>query len=223
MNIFDSKKLELFRKNYFEHAKKHALFENVLKTNGNIVFGRGSDSPRIVFIGEAPGQDENKQGKSFVGRSGKLLDKWISFLELKEEEFCVINVVPIIPLNNDNGIRAPSEEEIKYFFPLTEKYLSLLNPEIIVLLGRSAASIFDSNLKVGETKHTGKYNLFFIYHPSYYLRNGGKGFEETLEKLKLFLNNKNILIENKKIENLFEDNKKNISVNEKKQFSLKDF
>jgi uracil-DNA glycosylase len=187
MNIFDSIKLETFRKKYFSHAKKHDLYKNVLATNGNIVFGRGSDSPRIVFIGEAPGQEENKCGKSFVGRSGKLLDKWISELSLSQKDYAIINVVPIIPLNKESGIRKPTNAEIDYFFPLTEKYLQELNPEVIVLLGRSAASIFDKNLVLGQIKHWKDTKLFFIYHPSYYLRKGGKGFETTLAKLKDFL------------------------------------
>lgn len=187
MDLFESKKLDSFRKKYFEHAKKHSLYKNVLETNGKIVFGRGSDNPKIVFIGEAPGKEENKQGKSFVGRSGKLLDKWINEIGLGEKDFCVINVVPVIPLNKEKGIRKPTDEEIDYFLPLTKKFLEKLGPSIIVLLGRSAASIFDPALKVGQVKNWNNFKIFFIYHPSYYLRNGGKGFEEALQKLKNFL------------------------------------
>ena len=189
MEINESEKLADFKKEFIIHATKSSLYENVLKTNGKIVFGRGTDNPKIVFIGEAPGQEENKIGLPFVGRSGKLLDRWTEELELKNE-FTIINVVPIIPLNNEGGIRPPTEEEINYFLPITEKYLELLNPKVIILLGRSAASIFDKNLNVGEIKHYKKSKLFFIYHPSYYLRKGGKGFESTLEKLKDFLNDK---------------------------------
>ncbi len=190
MEINESEKLSDFKKDFFEHAQKSSLHKNIIETKGHIVFGRGSDRPKVVFIGEAPGQSENQLGKPFVGRSGKLLDKWINEIKLSENDFAVINVVPIIPLNKENGIRAPTEEEINYFLPLTEKYLQLLNPQIIVLLGRSAASIFDKNLKLGETKHWKNSKLFFIYHPSYYLRNGGKGFEREIEKLKIFLEEK---------------------------------
>ncbi len=183
MEVLESEKLSPFKKKYFEHAKKSSLYKNVLNTNGNIVFGRGSDNPRVVFIGEAPGQEENKQGRPFVGRSGKLLDKWIEEIGLEKKDFTVINVVPIIPLDN-NSIRKPTDEEIKYFLPFTEKYLELLAPEVIVLMGRSAASIFDNSISLGEIKHWKTTKLFFIYHPSYYLRNGGRGFENTLIKLK---------------------------------------
>ncbi len=190
MELLESKKLADFKKEYFLHAEKSPLYKNILKTKGKIVFGRGSDNPKIVFIGEAPGFSENAIGKSFVGRSGKLLDKWIDFLGLGANDFCVINVVPIIPLNKEQGIRPPTEKEIEYFLPMTEKYLEILNPQIIILLGRSAASIFDKTLSAGQIKQWKHFQLFFIYHPSYYLRNGGKGFELTLEKLNEFLSNK---------------------------------
>lgn len=187
MDLNNSKKLSFFKKEYFDYSRKHVLFENVLKTNGKIVFGRGSDEPKIVFIGEAPGWEENKQGLSFVGRSGKLLDSWINFLKLREKDYSIINVVPIIPLDENNNIRKPSVEEIKYFFPKTIEFLELLKPKIIILLGKSASSIFDKNLVLGQIKNWKQYNLFFIYHPSYYLRRGKKGFEDTLKKLKCFL------------------------------------
>jgi len=194
MDVNESEKLKDFKKKYFKIASVHPLYNNITSTNGNIVFGRGSDSPKIVFIGEAPGQNENKIGKPFVGRSGKLLDNWVSYLSLSENDYCILNVVPIIPLNKEKGIRPPTPEEINYFLPLTEKYLELLSPKLIVLLGKSAASIFDKTLKPGETKDYKNTKLFFIYHPSYYLRNGGKGFESSLEKLKTILKeNKNDL------------------------------
>ncbi len=189
MQINESRKLKDFKEKFFEIATVHPLYKNILETNGNIVFGKGSDTPKIVFIGEAPGQSENKLGLPFVGRSGKLLDSWIKYLGLNENDFCIINVVPIIPLNKDKQIRPPTKEEIEYFLPLTQKYLELLSPKIIILLGKSAASIFDSNIKIGEIKNYKNFKIFFIYHPSYYLRNGGKGFENTLEELKIFLKN----------------------------------
>jgi uracil-DNA glycosylase family 4 len=188
MDLVKSNKLKNFRETYFLQAKKHPLFENIKKTNGHIVFGKGSDNPRVVFVGEAPGQLENKVGKPFVGRSGKLLDEWISTLKLSEKDYSVINVVPIIPLNKE-GIRKPTDKEIEYFLPLTKKYLEILNPELIVLLGRSSASIFSKNLKLGEVRTWENSKLFFIYHPSYYIRRGKRGFENTLLELKKFLDN----------------------------------
>ena len=188
MEINESKKLTNFKKEFFKHAQESSLYKNVINTNGKIVFGRGSDNPKILFIGEAPGFSENEKGKPFVGRSGRLLDTWISELEIKKD-FAIVNVVPIIPLK-EGKIRPPTDEEINYFLPITQQYIELLKPKLIVLLGRSAASIFDKTLSPGQVKHYKKTKLFFIYHPSYYLRRGGKGYEGELVKLKDFLNDK---------------------------------
>lgn len=189
MEINESKKLSCEREELIKHAKKHELYKNVLETKGKIVFGRGSDEAKVLFIGEAPGFSENEQGKPFVGRSGKVLDEWIAAIELKENEYAVINVVPIIPLDKEKKIRPPTEEEINYFLPHTKKIIEKINPQIIVLLGRSAASIFDKNLRVKETKKTvfGKITtqLYFIYHPAYYLRNGRRGTEDILPLRKI--------------------------------------
>jgi uracil-DNA glycosylase len=182
MEINESKKLLNFKKKFFKHAMKNKLYKNIISLNGKIVFGRGSDNPTILFIGEAPGFSETQTGKPFVGRSGKLLDGWIDDLKL-EKNYAIINVVPIIPLK-EGKIRPPTEKEINYFLPLTKEYISFLNPKLIVLLGRSAASIFDKTLTLGELKPWGETKLFFIYHPSYYLRKGGKGFEKEILKLK---------------------------------------
>jgi uracil-DNA glycosylase len=179
MEINESTKLLSFKKDFFEHAKKSPLYKNIEATKGNIVFGRGSDKPKILFIGEAPGFNENTLGKPFVGRSGKILDLWIQELGIGDNNFAIINVVPIIPLG-DGKIRPPTEAEINYFLPHTEKYIEMLSPEIIVLLGRSAASIFDKTLKVCQVKRWKNRRLYFIYHPAYYLRNGRKGVEDIL-------------------------------------------
>jgi DNA polymerase len=183
MEVNESKKLSTAREQILEHAEKHELYKNITETKGHIVFGRGDDEAKILFIGEAPGFSENQQGKPFVGRSGKLLDEWIKELGIKENEYAVINVVPIIPLSPDKKIRPPTEQEIEYFFPFTLKIIEQINPQIIVLLGRSAASIFDENLKPKQTKKEtiGKTQttLYFIYHPAYYLRNGKKGLEDV--------------------------------------------
>jgi len=187
MELNESKKLWAVREELLAHAKKHELHKNVENTKGHIVFGRGSDSAKILFIGEAPGFSENEQGKPFVGRSGKLLGEWIKELGLGEEDYGVINVVPIIPLSAEQKIRPPTPEEIHYFLPLTEKMIGAINPQVIVLLGKSAARAFGKeNMRVGETTRWNDKKLFFIYHPAYYLRNGAKGLND-LDNLKTLL------------------------------------
>jgi len=185
MELDESAKLRKVREELIGHAKAHELYKNVADTNGNIVFGRGSDTAKVLFIGEAPGFSENREGRPFVGRSGKLLEEWVKELGLGKGDYAIMNVVPIIPLQ-DGKIRPPTPKEIEYFLPYTRKMIEAIAPEVIVPLGRSAASIFSKSLKAGEVKDYPKYKLFFIYHPAYYLRNGRKGFED-LENLKRVL------------------------------------
>ncbi len=190
MEVNESTKLEAVREELLNHAKKHPLHKNVIDTNGHIVFGRGSENAKILFVGEAPGFSENENGKPFVGRSGKLLEEWVKELGLTSEDYAVINVVPIIPLSEEKKIRPPTPEEINYFLPVTMKMVNAINPEVIVLLGKSAARGFGKeSMRVGETIiYEGK-KMFFIYHPAYYLRNGRKGLED-LANLKKLLNEK---------------------------------
>jgi uracil-DNA glycosylase family 4 len=190
MELNESTKLQQVRKELLKHAKKHPLHKNVLDTNGHIVFGRGDDESKILFIGEAPGFTENKIGKPFVGRSGKLLEEWVKELKINQK-YAIMNVVPIIPLDSEKKIRPPTPEEINYFLPYTMKMVNTINPKVIVLLGKSAARAFGKEeMKVGQSvKYEGK-KMFFIYHPAYYLRNGRKGLED-LVNLKKLLKEKN--------------------------------
>lgn len=191
MELNESTKLAKVRNELIEHAKKHLLYKNILKTKGNIVFGRGDDESKILFIGEAPGFTENELGKPFVGRSGKLLEIWVKELGLSQEQFAIMNVVPIIPLSKEKKIRPPTFEEINYFLPYTMKMITSINPKVIVLLGKSSARAFGKEkMKVGEDVIYEGRKMFFIYHPAYYLRNGRKGIED-LVNLKKILNSKN--------------------------------
>ncbi|MFA6269385.1 MAG: uracil-DNA glycosylase, partial [archaeon] len=152
MELNESQKLKQVREELLAHATKHPLFGNVIKTKGNIVFGRGEDDAKILFIGEAPGFTENELGKPFVGRSGKLLGEWVKELGLDEKSYGVMNVVPIIPLDSEGKIRPPTPEEIQYFLPQTMQMVKTINPQVIVLLGKSAARGFGKeSMKVGET------------------------------------------------------------------------
>jgi len=190
MELNESTKLKNVREELLTHAKKHTLHKNVLDTKGHIVFGRGSDNAKILFIGEAPGFTENETGKPFVGRSGKLLTEWVNELGLTENDYAVMNVVPIIPLSEEKKIRPPTPEEIKYFLPITMKMVNAINPKVIVLLGKSAARGFEKeNMHTGETTQYEGKKMFFIYHPAYYLRNGRKGIEDLANLRKILAEN----------------------------------
>lgn len=186
MELNESNKLAKVRTQLLEHAKKHTLYKNVLNTKGHIVFGRGDDESKILFIGEAPGFTENEIGKPFVGRSGKLLEEWVKELGLNQMQYAIMNVVPIIPLNDEKKIRPPTPEEIIYFLPQTMKMVNTINPKVIVLLGKSAARAFEKEeMRTGQSVEYEGRKMFFIYHPAYYLRNGKKGIEDLINLKKI--------------------------------------
>ena len=145
------------------------------------VVGRGSLSPRVVFVGEAPGAEEDKQGVPFVGRSGQLLDEWIAYLGL-EGDFYILNVLKCRPPNN----RDPTKKEVALCKPYLKKQLDFLNPVFVVAVGRFAMNYFYPKKKA-ITKESGKLidgKYFITPHPSYFLRRGGSGWEEYLAPLK---------------------------------------
>lgn len=147
-------------------------------TRTNTVFSRGNPTATLCFVGEAPGEDEDLQGLPFVGRSGKLLDETITKLGLDPaKDIYVCNIIKCRPPNN----RRPEETEVNSCIDFLEEQLKLVSPKVIVALGSTSVdSLLPANT-LGITKIRGrffKYNrapLLPTYHPSYVLRNGGKG------------------------------------------------
>ena len=158
-----------------EAAKRHKLYQNVIKTGGNIVISKGPTNPDLVFVGEAPGFTENKVGYPFVGKSGFILGGWSKLLKSK---WCVINAVPIIPLDNNDKIRAPTDEEVSYFRPFVNDLLEALNPKYVICVGKTAAKYLKQEFKLATWNKSNKTWIGFIYHPAYYLRNGRNGNED---------------------------------------------
>lgn len=165
-----------------EHSKNTKLYEDMIKRNGKFIIHKGSIRPDVLFIGEAGGKDEDIQGQPFVGRSGKLLDEWIQHCKLiNNKNIAVINCVPIMPTTPEGKIRKPTDQEITFFRPFFQELVDILKPKITILLGRSAEkAFFEQNGLLQNTEWY--YNTGFIYHPSYYLRNGRKGIKD-FEKL----------------------------------------
>lgn len=150
------------------------------------VIGRGSLDPRVVFVGEAPGAEEDRQGLPFVGRSGKLLDEWIGWLGLSDDDFYIVNVIKCRPPNN----RDPTKDEVRVCEPYLKKQLELLDPDVVVAVGRFAMNYFFPKMRA-ITKESGSLidgKFFVTPHPSYFLRRGGTGWEPYLEELRAFLN-----------------------------------
>ncbi len=144
----------------------------------NAVPGEGSPNARIMFIGEAPGADEDAQGRPFVGRAGQLLDKIIAACGLKRSEVYIGNILKCRPPEN----RDPRADEIISCFPYLQRQIEVINPEIIVALGAPAAkTLLNSTKSIGQLR--GRFEEYYAgighppiklmatYHPAYLLRN----------------------------------------------------
>ena len=112
--------------------------DSSLPLNSNLVFGEGNPQAQVVFVGEAPGATEDQQKRPFVGRAGQLLSTLIEGMGWKREEVYITNIVKRRPPEN----RDPLPEEIEAYKPYLEKELAIINPKVIVPLGRCAMSYF---------------------------------------------------------------------------------
>lgn len=151
-------------------------------TRTRTVFGQGNPAARLVFVGEAPGHDEDIQGLAFVGRAGQLLTKMIEAgMGLAREDVFICNILKCRPPNN----RTPAPDEISACWPLLDQQLRILQPEVIVALGAPASQTL---LRTGESigRLRGRWHDYYIsgapgmgeptplmptYHPAYLLRN----------------------------------------------------
>ncbi len=140
----------------------------------NIVFGEGNPKARLVFIGEGPGEEEDKQGRPFVGRAGQLLSKIIEAMGLRRSDVYICNVVKCRPPGN----RAPVPDESGTCEQFLIRQLRAIDPDIIVCLGNVAAqSVLKTKEKLGNLRgkfHSyGRARLMVTYHPAALLRNPG--------------------------------------------------
>ncbi len=162
-------KLEKVRKEV-ESCKRCPLHE----TRNNPVIGEG-DPEGMVFIGEAPGYNEDQKGEPFVGRAGKVLDELLESVGLKREDVYITNIIKCRPPGN----RDPNPEEIKACSYYLERQLAILEPKIIVPLGKFAMTFVFDKFGLGEEKisdvHgqvfkvsnlTGTFKIIPLYHPA---------------------------------------------------------
>lgn len=164
--------LEALRRRY-EREAPHASFDT---TFTNIVFGEGDPRARLVFIGEAPGEDEDLTGRPFVGRAGQLLDKMIVAMGLRREQVYICNVLKTRPPGN----RTPTPAETLACKPYLLEQLSIVRPDAAVLLGACAThAVLDTTDPIGRLR--GRWWSFRdargrevpampTYHPAYLLR-----------------------------------------------------
>jgi len=155
------------------------------ETRANVVFGEGSPRAELMFVGEAPGGEEDKQGKPFVGRAGQLLTKIIEAIGLRREDVFICNILKCRPPGNRN----PFPSEIAMCSPYLHKQIELIKPKIICALGKFAAQTLlntetpISRLRGNFSEYRG-IKLMPTYHPAYLLRNPS-GKREVWQDMKL--------------------------------------
>jgi len=138
-----------------------------------LVFGDGSAEAPIVFIGEAPGKNEDEQGKPFVGAAGKFLNEMLEMIHLERKDIYITNIVKYRPPNN----RDPLPDEKNVFLPYLQEQLAIIQPKLIVTLGRHSMDVLLPGLKIsqvhGEPKRYKGLVYLPLFHPAAALYNGG--------------------------------------------------
>ena len=201
-DLFDTTTSDIFKSKDYAAFKSRLIASNCSKcpelceTRHNIVPDRGNSQTKIMVVGEAPGENEDLQGKAFVGRAGQLLDKMMASIGLDtNNDMLIVNVVKCRPPDN----RAPKPSEAENCKPYLEWQINFVKPRVIVLLGATAVKhLLPDQKGQGMKENVGQFfdhpafpevKLFLLYHPAYLLRDPRKKPEtwEHLKTLKKFL------------------------------------
>lgn len=161
---------------YISHLVGECQKCDLYKNATHSVPGFGNPAAAIVFIGEAPGEQEDKQGLPFVGNSGKLLDKLLNTIKVPRTDVFICNILKHRPPEN----RDPTPEEIKVCVPYLKAQLKIIKPKIIITLGRFAMNYFFPGESIGKIRGQVRkiiwqdipLTIIPVYHPSAGLRNG---------------------------------------------------
>tara|TARA_B100000929_G_scaffold24671_1_gene18470 strand:- start:8363 stop:9091 length:729 start_codon:yes stop_codon:yes gene_type:complete len=173
VNSKDKGKVNLLEK---LRSKINSIKNCELKKNAtNLVFSDGNPFAKIMIIGEGPGANEDKEGKPFVGRAGKLLDKMLEAIKLNRKNVYISNVVNFRPPMN----RRPTDKEIERYLPFLVRHIELINPKILLLLGSTALNALVGN-EVVISKARGKWvnkkigsvnpEVIASFHPAFLMR-----------------------------------------------------
>jgi uracil-DNA glycosylase family 4 len=167
--INKSEKLEAIKQQIINNQ----VTSELAKQATQLVFGDGNPDAEIVFIGEAPGKNEDKTGLPFVGAAGKFLDEMLGMINLKREDIYITNIVKYRPPEN----RDPSEEEKAEFLPYLESQLEVIQPKLVITLGRHSMNCFLPDLQISQVhgqpkRYKGRVYLP-LFHPAAALYNGG--------------------------------------------------
>lgn len=141
-----------------------------------LVMGDGNPEARIVLIGEAPGKKEDEQGKPFVGASGRFLNEMLAAANMSRDDVYITNIVKYRPPNN----RDPLPEEKRAFWPYLLQQLEIINPSVVITLGRHSGMCFIPDLVISRDHgrartvryHTHEFLVIPLYHPAAALYNG---------------------------------------------------
>lgn len=157
-----------------EARVKHCIACPLHKSRTQTVFGVGDRQAKLMFIGEAPGATEDKMGQPFVGRAGQLLDAMLRAIQLHRDDVFIANILKCRPPSN----RDPNRAEMQECTPYLERQVQLIQPKLIVALGRIAAHyLLDTTIPLGRLRNQLHYYgntktpLLITYHPAYLLRN----------------------------------------------------
>lgn len=155
------------------NALKQEIEQNInlpLAAESNLVFGEGDSEAQVMFIGEAPGRNEDKFRRPFVGRAGKLLDELLANVGWPRESVYITNIVKRRPPQNRN----PFPEEIEAYKSYLQKQIDIINPKIIAALGRFSMNYFLPDAKIsrdrGQAMRVNSRVIFPLYHPAAALR-----------------------------------------------------
>ena len=163
------------------------------KTKTKSVFGCGNRQAKLMFVGEAPGADEDRAGVPFVGAAGKLLDKYLSAVGIERDDVYIANILKCRPPQN----RDPLPEEQNACIGYLREQVKLIKPEIIVCLGRIAASkLIHPDFRItrehGQFVKKGVFTMTAVYHPSALLRDPSKREDmyRDMKKVREYLDGK---------------------------------
>jgi uracil-DNA glycosylase family 4 len=160
-------------------------------TATNLVFGDGNPKAKVMLIGEAPGADEDRLGRGFVGQSGQLLDKMFAAIGLTRESFYITNIIPWRPPGN----RQPTPGEADACLPFVKRHIDLVSPDFLILVGGTATktllggSAGIMRLRGAWKDYTSeagkKMKVIAIFHPAYLLRSPGQKREVWMDLIKI--------------------------------------
>ena len=157
------------------------------QSRNRIVFGDGNTKAKLMFIGEGPGAEEDRQGQPFVGAAGQLLTRIIEAIKLSRSQVYICNIIKCRPPGNRN----PESNEIKTCFPFLERQIAAIQPDFIIALGTFAAqTLLGTTTPISRLR--GRFHVYKgikvvpTYHPAYLLRNPDKK-REVWEDMKMLM------------------------------------